>query len=88
MEAACDHHLLLDVGTSVSPLRNAGLRVVLEAAPIGVYVCMAGTELAWASTKAKLDAGPPGQQVTGNGWRDNVHPADRGAPPRQRICER
>lgn len=68
--------LRLQVGSSVSPLQNPGLQAVLEAVPIGLYVCLPDTSAEWVASQTKLEAGPPGQQVTGNAWKDNVHPDD------------
>lgn len=69
-------HVRIQIGSSVSPLRNPGLQAVLEAAPIGTYTCLPNRDAEWVSSQAKLEAGPADRQVTGKGWRLNVHPDD------------
>lgn len=68
--------LRIQIGSSVSPLRNPGLQAILEAVPIGMYVCLPDTSAEWVSAQTKMEAGPPEQQVTGTAWTENVHPDD------------
>lgn len=61
---------------SVSPLYNPCLRAVLNASPLGVFVCKPDGALEWTSSFLEADTGVSVERMAGSGWHAVIHADD------------